>query len=246
MEREIKVLHLYPKALDLYGDSANLKAIDFALKKMGGKLSVTECELWDEMPNLDEFDMVYIGHGKVKNLVPVAEKIVKYKDQIVDAIEGGKLFFVTGNARELFGNSFENAEKKEIPALGLFPYKAKETGEVIVSDEIGTVTFGENTFTTYGFINRTAHLVGCETEPFFKLSRGISDGEEKRGQEGTHYKNFFGTWQVGPLLVRNPLLLKEFLKLLLGSDFVDFDTALEEKALEATLEEFNHTKQAKA
>ena len=242
MEKEIKILHLYPKALDLYGDSANLKAICFGLKEMGISVSIKEAELWDEMPELKDFDMVYIGHGKIRNLVSAAEKIMKSRDEIVSAIENGKVFLVTGNARELFGKSFEDWDKNKVAGLGVFSYEAIETGEVIVSDEIGISKFDNKEIKTYGFINRTAHLTSCEEEPLFFLERGISDGLEDTKTEGTHYKNFFGTWQMGPLLVRNPLLLKEILKLLAGEEYKDFDTSLEEKALEVTIEEFNHTK----
>ncbi|MEG1994043.1 MAG: hypothetical protein RR048_03970, partial [Oscillospiraceae bacterium] len=147
--------------------------------------------------------------------------------------------FVTGNARELFGKAFETVSGGEKQGIGLFDYTATETNEVIVSDEVGILAFDEN-IKTYGFINRTAHLVGENKFPLFKLEKGLSDTEEKGGFEGNHYKNYFGTWQMGPLLLRNPLVLKEILKLLLGEEYKDFDTTLEQKALDVTLAEFKN------
>ena len=53
--------------------------------------------------------------------------------------------------------------------------------------------------------------------------------------EGIHYKNFYGTYLIGPLLVRNPNFFKEFFKqLILSKDpnykFKEFDLNLETKA----------------
>lgn len=237
MEREIKILHIYSKALDLYGDGSNITAIKQRLEQMGHACIIDYVELGDEI-NLVPYDMVYIGHGKARNLEAVADHFRSYKDSIISAIENNKIFLVTGNARELFGKSFETVKGEQKDGIGLFDYTAKETNEVIVSDEVATLTFNED-IKTYGFINRTAHLVGENKYPLFKLEKGLSDTQESGGYEGNVYKNYFGTWQMGPLLVRNPKFLKEILKRLLKDDFKDFDTTLEQKALDITLSEFN-------
>jgi len=51
------------------------------------------------------------------------------------------------------------------------------------------------------------------------------------------YRNFFGTWQLGPLLVKNPEILKELLRRLVGEAFRDWNTTAEELALKLTLNE---------
>ena len=50
--------------------------------------------------------------------------------------------------------------------------------------------------------------------------------------EGTYYKNLFATWCLGPVLVRNPLMMKEVLHCVLGEDYRETDFSLEEKAQE--------------
>ena len=240
MAKSVKILHLFSKALDLYGDGANLTAISSALSKMGISSCIDYCELWDKMPSLSDYDIVYIGHGKAKNLLPCLQKLMNSKTELFDYINSNKVFLCVGNSRELFGKSFKAPTGETIEGLGLFSYTADETGEVIVSDEIGNIetTFGN--ITTYGFINRTAHIENTsELTPLFTLTKGIGDGTADTTHEGNRYKNFFGTWQIGPILVRNPLLLKSLLKLILAEDYRDFDTTLEQKALDTTLAEFS-------
>lgn len=90
----------------------------------------------------------------------------------------------------------------------------------------------------YGFVNRTSHLTGENPYPLFKVLRGPGDGETPNGTEGTLYRNFFGTWQMGPVLVRNPALLREVLHRITGEDCSGLDLSLQERALEITLAEF--------
>ena len=70
----------------------------------------------------------------------------------------------------------------------------------------------------------------------FRCSAGDSDAAG--GTEGTLYKNFFGTWQMGPLLARNPELLRELLRRMTGDEYREVDLALQERALAITLAEF--------
>ena len=237
MEREIKILHLYSQTMDLYGDSLNLTAITKATISMGHTCTIDYVEFGDDI-NVLPYDLVYIGHGKAGNLCAIANHFIKHKEHINQSINDGKLFFVTGNARELFGKAFETPRGISQEGVGLFDYIAEELGEVIVSDEVAHAVFDEN-LRTYGFINRTAHLIGENHYPLFTLEKGLSDGRDPDGFEGTLYKNFFGTWQMGPLLARNPSILKEILKRMLKEDYQEIDTSLEEMALQRTLDEFN-------
>jgi len=236
--KEYKILHLYSDTLDLYGDYFNLKCIERHISQMGLECRICTLQIDDEL-SADGYDMIYIGHGKARNLAAVSEHFVKYGESFRNAIEDGKLFLVTGNARLLFGRSFESIDGKRLEGIGAFDYVGAEGGKVFTSDVVSSPVFAPDE-RCYGFINRTQHIEGENPYPLFRLISGAGDGKEGNAAfEGTLYKNFFGTWQMGPLLPRNPLLLKELLRRLLGDDFRDFDTSLEQKALDCTLAEFS-------
>lgn len=148
------------------------------------------------------------------------------------------MFLVTGNARFLFGGSFQTPDSEE-EGIGLFPYHGIETGKVFTGDVVSSPVFDESV-RCYGFINRTAHLTGENPYPLFRVLRGPGDGETPTGTEGTLYKNFFGTWQMGPVLVRNPALLREVLHRITGEDCSGLDLGLQERALAITLAEFGN------
>lgn len=234
--REIKILHIYSDALDLYGDYFNVSCVKNHLEGMGLGCRVDYVQLGDEI-RCDGYDMVYIGHGKARNLVAVADHFRAYGDTAGRAIEDGKLFFVTGNARLLFGKSFAAPDGSAMDGIGIFDYTGAETGKVFTADIVGECIF-DTSVRTYGFVNRTQYIVGEPEHPLFRVLAGPGDSDSHTGYEGTLYKNFFGTWQMGPILPRNPGLLREILRRIAGEDFRDYDDALERKALELTLSEF--------
>ena len=55
--------------------------------------------------------------------------------------------------------------------------------------------------------------------------------------EGCHYKNLFATWCLGPVLVRNPVMMREVLHCVLGENYRETDFSLEEKAVKMIIEE---------
>lgn len=234
--KNIKILHLYSDALDLYGDYKNLDVLVSRIKEGGHNVSVDKPELYDDI-SFDQYDMVYIGHGKARNLAAVAEHFVKYEKEVKASVESGTLWLCTGNSRELFGKSFTTPDGDAKRGIGLFDYKGVETNKVFVCDMKGVPSFASDSF-CYGFANRTAYLEGENEYPLFTNVVGFSDSESCDGTEGTLYKNFFGTFSMGPVLARNPNFLKEILKRLLGDVPKECDFSLEEKAQSLVLAEF--------
>ena len=238
--KTVKILHLYSQAMDLYGDYNNITVLCQRIKETGNDVEVTVPELYDPI-ELDGYDMVYIGHGKARNLAAISEHFVRYGDKIRDAIENGQVWYVSGNARELFGESFTSPDGKEHKGIGLFDYRGVETNQVFVCDMIGRPDYDKDEI-VYGFANRTAYLEGKNRYPLFDVITGFGDGSASDGLEGTHYKNFFGTWGIGPVLVRNPSFMKHILKLLLGDDYKECDFTLEQTALDLVIAEFKDKK----
>ena len=234
--KNIKILHLYASTLDLYGDSKNLTALCQRIRETGNSVEITTAELFEEL-DFESFDMVYIGHGKARNLAAVAAHFVPYADKVKTAVENGQLWLCIGNSRQLFGKSFTDPEGAEIGGIGLFDYTAVETGTVFVSDMVGVPAYNEDE-RVYGFANRTAYLVGENKYPLFTVTHGFGDGRCPDGKEGTLYKNFFATWSLGPVLARNPSFMKEILQRLLGEQYSECDFSLEQKALALVLKEF--------
>lgn len=234
--KPIKILHLYSELLDLYGDFSNITIIKQKAEEIGVCVEIEQKELGDVIA-FETYDLLYIGHGKSKNLTAAAEHFLSYQSEILKFIEDEKIVLSFGNSRQLFGKTFEGYDHETYKGLALFDYTSYETGDVFVSDVLG-YPLNNTSIETYGFINRTAHIMGNNSYHLFNVTSGYCDDKIQSGKEGNRYKNFFGTWQMGPFLVRNPRFLREILMLLLKDNFKEFDYELEQYALELTLSEF--------
>ncbi len=237
MKDKFTLLWLFSDLCDLYGDGGNLTMIKKRLTELGHDCEIL-CPAAEERPELSAADVIYIGPGKARNVEYAASCMAGWAGELRAAVNDGRAVLVTGNGRELLGESFETVSGETVPGAAIFEHGAKETGNVFVSDLVGRAqTPGEPL--CYGFINRTAHLTGNCGAPLFKLEYGAGDGEAKTAAtEGSLYNNLFATWCVGPVLVKNPDMLREFMGRFYGAELPPFDDALERRALDMTLREF--------
>lgn len=213
----IKVAHLYYDLMNLYGESGNVKALKMQLEGQGIKTTIKFLTIDDDL-NFKDYDIVYIGAGTENNQKIVLNHLLKYKNDIEDAIERGVHFICTGNALELFGNVIEDVNNKKYTALGMFDFDVKQE-EVRMVDE---VLFKTDLINKYilGFQNQSGHIKS-DILNLFDVVKGIGSyiGSEK---EGIHYKNFYGTYVIGPILVRNPELLKYLIKEIINKNNKNF------------------------
>ncbi|MCM1053480.1 MAG: hypothetical protein NC483_05865 [Ruminococcus sp.] len=194
----IKIAHLYPSELNLYGENGNIKALKYALEEENKKVTIININE-DAKINFKEYDFVYIGSGRKNSLELVKEKLKPYKSDILDYLNKNKIFLVTGNALSLFD------------FLDL--YEIEEPEKRIVSDVEATTSLCNSNI--YGFQN-TEYLIKSTTNVIFNLNKGL--GGNNTMLEGFNYKNFYVTSLIGPILARNTKLTKYFIDLLLEND----------------------------
>lgn len=207
------IAHLYDDLLNLYGESGNIQAVENVLSYNRIKYKVVHLSLQDTL-DFSKYDFVYIGSGTEKNLKLALQHLSNYKEDIKQYIESGKFLLATGNALELFGTSLLDNEDKPYEGLGIFDYRVLPQPRKM--EEVWTTT---NLISSkiIGFINHKGNLDKIDN-PLFE-------------QEGIHYKNFYGTYTLGPILVRNPDFLRYFMNELMGKK-LRYDLKLEKKAYE--------------
>jgi len=230
--KEIKLLQLFPDAMGMYGDRQNLRAIRQRVREMG-----LECNIYygDENDlSIDGYDLIYIGNGSTKNLLNICNYLTRMSTKICAKIEGGQMFFVSGSSRLLFGRGFVTSTGETRQGVGMFDYSGICDREIFISNVISTPVFDELSI-CLGDINRCAHIIGENRYPLFNIIRGGSDDKNGGGYEGTLYKNFFGTWQTGAVIARNPALMREILRRLTGSEYREGNYILEQRAINRTI-----------
>lgn len=207
--KKIKIAHLYYDLMNLYGENGNVRYLLDRLEKQNIDVSLYFLSIGDKI-DFNKYDFYYMGTGSEENKLIVLEDIIKYKKQIKTAILNGKFFLVTGNSLDLFGKRIETYDKGNIEALDIFDYIVKEEDFRIVGEQYYTFPFIEEKI--IGFQNRNSAIMEYN-QPLFKVISGTGYKPQSL-EEGILEKHFYGTYLLGPLLVRNPYftdyLIKEF------------------------------------
>lgn len=200
--KKTKIAHLYYDLMNLYGENGNVRVLAKTLEKQGLNVEVRFLSIEDNI-NFDDYDFFYIGTGSEENQLLVLNHLMKYKKEIKKVIENGKYFIVTGNAIELFGKCINMTDKQVIDTLAIFDYETNLIDFRIIGEQIYTTSLIDKKI--IGFQNRQTIIKDCKNN-LFNVVTGT--GYEPNAKfEGIHYKNFFGTYLLGPFFVRNPYFL---------------------------------------
>ena len=201
----------------MYGEIGNLKVIEYQLKKQKINVIIDKLSLNDKI-EFEKYDLIYIGSGTKKSTLLVLEDLKKYKQQVKEYIENNKFMLVTGNSINVFSKKIGDTEALNIFDFNISYSNTRLVGDVILDNIIG-------------FQNRDT-LIENNNNPIFNNS-----------EIGIHYKNFYGTYIIGPLLIRNPNFSQKFIKNLIISKkndfkFRKFDFEIDKKASKSYVETY--------
>ena len=188
--KQINVLHLYYNLMNLSGENGNMVAIEDALKEQKVKYTIDRLSIGDKI-DFNKYHLIYIGNGSRDSQEMARQDLLKYKYKL-EKVFKNKLIIATGNSFELFGKSIDNKE-----CLGFLPFKSMYLKEYVVEEKIVKTDFIDHD--VISFINRNSE---ANIKDNFFLEN-----------EGIHVGNFYGTYTLGPLLIRNPYLLNKFIEM---------------------------------
>ena len=233
--KEIKILHLFPRLLSLYGEYGNIAVLRRALEDAGCAVTVDMYENGEL--TLEAYDFIYAGAGTEDNLLEAIRRLTPYKEAIAASIESGKLWLATGNAMTLFGQVVARQETTS-EALGPFDYDThifdtkRYLGDVLTEEAFGGALVG--------FVNTSCVYGGIAT-PMLQLKLNPQLGNDKAsGTEGIRCKNFYGTQLIGPVLVKNPHFLQHLCRELTGQEITLPSDSNAQKAYNIALSELKN------
>ena len=209
---EIKILHLFHDLMNLYGEYGNVNILKSRLEDQGAHVTVEKKTIEDEI-DFNRYDFIYCGSGTEKNQLIALDYLKKYKSELKDAIDHNKYMLFTGNSFELFGKSLLQTDGDKIELLGLIDFDVQNTKDRITGDVI--LKSDKLKKEVIGFINKQSLIDNIEN-PLFKVEFGV--GADKSNQvEGVRKNNFFGTYTIGPILIKNPEVLEFFVEGIIDS-----------------------------
>ena len=209
----LRVAHLYPDVMNIYGDRGNVIALRYRCEARGIGFELREVNVGDPF-NPAEFDLVLIGGGQDREQRRIADDLVARGPALKAAIDDGLAALAVCGGFQLFGHRYVDQEGGIIPGIGVFDIETRHPGPV--ADRcIGDVVLATEAGQVVGFENHGGRTYLAPGQAAFgTVQRGFGNNSED-GQEGARYKNAFGTYLHGSLLPKNPALADELIRLAL-------------------------------
>ena len=228
-KQKIKLAHLYPKLLNIYGDGGNILALKKRCEWRGIEIEIDEINIGDE---ISEHDMYFIGGGQDLQQIAVSKELQKHKEFLTDERDRGAVFLGICGGYQLMGHYYQPHNGEKLLGISLLD------AYTVAGDKrfIGNVTVNSDLVepnTLVGFENHSGltYLNGS-TEPIGTVVVGHgNNGKDKT--EGARFKNVFGTYLHGSFLPKNPQFADYLIELALGSKPEPLDDTIENLAHEA-------------
>lgn len=206
---ELRVAHLYPDVMNIYGDRGNVIALKYRCEARGIGFALTDVSVGDVFDPA-EFDLILIGGGQDREQRRIADDLVEKGPAIKGAVEDGLPVLAVCGGFQLFGNRYVDHEGGIIPGIGVFDLETRHPGPVAdrcIGDVVMETPLGE----VVGFENHGGRTyLAPGVEPFGKVRKGFGNNAEDGG-EGARYKNAIGTYLHGSLLPKNPAIADELI-----------------------------------
>ena len=221
---ELKICHLYPDVLNLYGDRGNVACMSRRLTWRGIDVTTDEIKIGDKL-DASQYDLFFIGGGQDFEQEVLLQDLAGEKTaQIRSAIEDGKTFLAICGGYQMLGHYYKTWDGvvcEFTGALNLYTEGSKDR-------MIGNYAFsfddlpGER---IVGFENHSGKTYLCDgVKPLGTVLHGFGNNGTD-GTEGARYKNVFASYSHGCLLPKNPALCDSILTTALKTKYGEAELA---------------------
>ena len=227
--RELRIGHLYPKLLNIYGDGGNIITLKNRTIWRGLRVNIDEINSGDT--SIAEHDIYFIGGGQDLQQIEVSKELQRHKEFLTAERDRGAVFLGICGGYQLLGHYYQPSEGDKLPGISLLDAYTVAGNKRF----IGNVTVNWEDDTLVGFENHSGltYLQG-ETKPIGTMIVGNgNNGQDKT--EGARYKNVFGTYMHGSFLPKNPKFADYLLELALEEKLEPLDDAIERNTHDALI-----------
>ena len=199
MTPPLRIAHLYPREMNIYGDHGNVLTLLRRLQWRDYEVEVVEVRRGETLPS--DLDLIVGGGGQDSGQTRVESDLQRLGPELRAMAEDGLPMLLVCGLYQLFGHRFSTADGQVLRGIGVLDIDTtagpgRLIGNVVAdSAEFGTVLGYEN------HSGRTA--LGDGARPFARVPRGMGNNGTD-GTEGARHHNVIGTYLHGSVLPKNP------------------------------------------
>ena len=223
--KNLRIGHLYPKLLNIYGDGGNIITLKKRAEWRGG-VNVIIDEINSGDINISEHDIYFIGGGQDLQQIEVSKELQRHKEFLTAERDRGAVFLGICGGYQLLGHYYQPHDGDKLMGISLMDAYTIAGHNRFIGNV--TVKWGDETLVGFENHSGLTYLQG-ETKPIGTVVVGHgNNGQDKT--EGGRYKNVFGTYMHGSFLPKNPKFADYLLELALGGKLPPLDDTIENNA----------------
>jgi CobQ-like glutamine amidotransferase family enzyme len=203
----LRLVHLYPSRMNLYGDRGNVVTLVRRAEWRGWHVLVDEVEVG--MPaDFARADLAFMGGGEDRQQAAIADDLRARAAELTAALADGLPFLAVCGAFQLLGESYTGQDGRTLPGIGWFdavtrPGGRRAIGNIAVEADS---SLGLPVRTLVGFENHGGRTtLGPGQRPLGRVVVGSGNNGQDR-TEGAVKGHAIGTYLHGALLPKNPHL----------------------------------------
>lgn len=230
-EKIIDVVSLYPKDMNIYGDSGNVLTIRRRLELYGYTPRVHYYNQGDDWP--ERTDIILGGGGQDTGQKKIIRDLFRRANLLRDLTAEGVPTLVICGLYQLFGEYFETIDGTRLPGIGVIGAytvgkEARLIGNLVeTSEEFGQVI---------GYENHSGQtFLREETEPLGRVTVAGTGNNGEDDTEGARVDNVIGTYMHGSLLPKNPAISDFLIRTAVSRRYGHFDLGGQTPAMKKAL-----------
>ena len=196
----IRIVQLYPRDMNLYGDWGNARVLQKRLEWRGIDAEIVDHNPGDDT-DLGSGDIFLGGGGQDAGQDKIQEDLQRHIDELGRLVEDGVPMLLICGMYQLLGRTFVTGEGKIITGAGILPLDTRAGTDRL----IGNITLESEEFgAIVGYENHSGQTFLDDTvQPLGKVVRGAGNNNTD-GTEGVRLHNTIATYLHGSLLPKNP------------------------------------------
>jgi lipid II isoglutaminyl synthase (glutamine-hydrolysing) len=194
----IKIIHLYPKEMNIYGDNGNILVLRRRLDWRNIPNEVIRIGIGDKLP--DDAHIIVGGGGQDAGQSLIASDLKHKTKSLQYLVESGTPMLMICGMYQMFGHYFKTQDGTVIPGIGILDVITEAAKGRLIGNVICETTWGK----IVGYENHSGRTkLGAMAKPLGSTKKGQGNNGMDN-TEGARQNSVFGSYLHGPILARSP------------------------------------------
>jgi lipid II isoglutaminyl synthase (glutamine-hydrolysing) len=207
VSRPLTLVHLYPREMNIYGDTGNVLVLRRRLEWRGLPVDIVPVSVGDPLPN--DADILLGGGGQDAAQGEIGADFASRGSQLRAMADDGVVMLAICGTYQMLGHEFVTLEGKRIEGVGVLDVTTHgQAVRLIGNNHVDTPDAGR----LVGYENHSGlTTLGTGVRPLGTTAHGRGNNG-KDGTEGAVRGNVIGTYLHGPVLAKSPRFADDLLR----------------------------------